>query len=1097
MSHQTRSDGIARSPARRRRSLLDRLWGLLALLILLTLIVVIPAALIALRGNPLPDPGLNPGAVFRALTSPDDGSLFLAALTWLAWAGWASFALSVLVEVPAHVRGLPSPRLPALGLQQRAASSLLAGAALLFTLPTLSFPGLATQARPAAAVSTTYNTEGTATPAGTPTLSGATVALGESAQMTRATYTVRPGDSLWQIAQDQLGDGARYPEIARLNYGVHQRDGRTLTSDHWLRPGWTLTLPPNATAPPTGVTGPAVVVVEPGDTLWDIAQDTLGDGSRYAEIAAASTGQQADGHWLTDPNLIRPGWHLTGPSTPAAAATASEPLAREGVDHPPAGAPAVTAPPIVLPSAPARAVAPDRTDAAPAATSSRTSSTHTPDQTGQNVPRQHSDDVAADDAVVRTAAGIGALLAAGLLVLLGAKRTRQQRRRRPGQRIAMPPPDLTSAELALRQVEDPTGLGRVDEAVRTLSLLLGQDGRVLPSLRMVRLTAQQIELYLAEPAVLPTPFTGTGDPTIWALDADATLPSSSQLNAGPAPYPSLVTIGHDLDDAHILLDLEHVGALTMDGDPASCVAIMAALAAELATSNWADDLQITVIGCLPTLPAALGDSRVRYVQTLEELLPALEHRTADVRAALTTNEFRDLHHARTANASQHLHGNAWTPEILLLNGTVAPDARARLAAVLHDLPLVGIAAITTGCGSLGEWTLDLNGATSGQEALAELTPIGLALRPQRLAAADLDQLIALFAIADLPAVTPPAREAAPAVTGPDEPTLTDLGSHLEDVVVPATSGPETVVGMPGNTDDTIRTRPVAIDMDDRPPGTPEVHEISPLRAVPALASGTDKAPDGDAPAEPLPPMVQILGPVEILQPRGAVEPSKRRQLTEIAAYLALHPGSDHHGLSEAIWPGARAVDNTRHTALSKLRKWLGTSGVGIEYVPRVVENGYRLHPDVRTDWQLWQALLPDGPGPAGTDALAAALDLVKGKPFAGTNPRRYAWAERDRQDMISAIVDVAHELARRALLDANATLARSAAAAGLQADPGAELLWRDALKAEWLAGDRQGLVSTADRLSALAEEIGDDLEPETIELLEKLLRRPARQVGAR
>ncbi len=99
--------------------------------------------------------------------------------------------------------------------------------------------------------------------------------------------------------------------------------------------------------------------------------------------------------------------------------------------------------------------------------------------------------------------------------------------------------------------------------------------------------------------------------------------------------------------------------------------------------------------------------------------------------------------------------------------------------------------------------------------------------------------------------------------------------------------------------------------------------------------------------------------------------------------------------------------------------------------------------------------------------------------------------------MVSAIVDAAHELARRALLEADATLARHAAAAGLQADPGAELLWRDALRAEWLAGDIHGLTSTADRLSALADELGDDLEPETVELLDQLLRRPHHPVGVR
>jgi hypothetical protein len=99
--------------------------------------------------------------------------------------------------------------------------------------------------------------------------------------------------------------------------------------------------------------------------------------------------------------------------------------------------------------------------------------------------------------------------------------------------------------------------------------------------------------------------------------------------------------------------------------------------------------------------------------------------------------------------------------------------------------------------------------------------------------------------------------------------------------------------------------------------------------------------------------------------------------------------------------------------------------------------------------------------------------------------------------MISAISDAAHELARRALLDGDATLARQAAAAGLQSDPGAELLWRDALRAEWLAGDLAGLNSTADRLIDLASKLGDDLEPETEELLDELLRRSTPRAGTR
>ena len=47
------------------------------------------------------------------------------------------------------------------------------------------------------------------------------------------TYTVQSGDSLWQIAQSQLGDGARYQEIKALN-GL---------SDDTIYPGQVLQLP--------------------------------------------------------------------------------------------------------------------------------------------------------------------------------------------------------------------------------------------------------------------------------------------------------------------------------------------------------------------------------------------------------------------------------------------------------------------------------------------------------------------------------------------------------------------------------------------------------------------------------------------------------------------------------------------------------------------------------------------------------------------------------------------------------------------------------------------------------------------------------------
>jgi nucleoid-associated protein YgaU len=525
-----------------RRTWADLATGVLSLLLVLALVVGIPAALIALRGNPLPDAGTDPGALIEALTRPDDGSLFLAALTWIAWLGWAGFALSVAVEALAQARGLPSPRLPALGPQQRAASALVAAAAVLFATPLLpASPALAAGPAPAP-VSTGTTPAGQApdvtdAPASgsTPTTPSSAPAAPTPSLATPLTHMVQPRDSLWQIAADRLGDGTRYPEIAQLNYGRVQPDGQTLTTDHWLRPGWQLILPSDAAAAPASRPAGAVVV-EPGDTLWDIAEDHLGDGSRYPEIAAATADVvQDDGRRLTDPDLIRPGWALTLPSIPAPT-DHSPALAQPSTAAP---APAADGAASATPDRPAVPEATGQADRAVGPTarpSEAPTPTASPSPTGKGFEQTAAEDTG-DLAAVRTAAGVGALLAAGLLGLLAAKRARQQRRRRPGQRIAMPPPDLAPAELDLRLVEDPDALARVGQALRTLSVLLSEVGRALPPLRLVRLSGQDLELYLAEAGSLPTPFAGTVDPTVWTLSGDGTAAVRPRAGSGAVALP--------------------------------------------------------------------------------------------------------------------------------------------------------------------------------------------------------------------------------------------------------------------------------------------------------------------------------------------------------------------------------------------------------------------------------------------------------------------------------------------------------------------------------------------------------------------------------
>ena len=83
-------------------------------------------------------------------------------------------------------------------------------------------------------------------------------------------YTVQRGDSLWGIAAEQLGDGSRYTEIMELN-GLNSTE---------IHPGMQLKLPVQTVSEPAY----REYTVQRGDSLWSIAAEQLGDGSRYTEI---------------------------------------------------------------------------------------------------------------------------------------------------------------------------------------------------------------------------------------------------------------------------------------------------------------------------------------------------------------------------------------------------------------------------------------------------------------------------------------------------------------------------------------------------------------------------------------------------------------------------------------------------------------------------------------------------------------------------------------------------------------------------------------------------------------------------------------------
>jgi nucleoid-associated protein YgaU len=279
-----------------------------ALAALAALLVGAPTVLLRIAPLHLPSSWPHWADVVDAMTRPDDGHLLVLALSVIAWAGWAVFTLSAVVEAAGRIRGVPAIRLPGLGAPQRLAAALMASTAvILSSAAAASIP--APMPRPPVA---------TAPAAITPSLVADTVPRADRVRTDERVprVTVQRGDTLWELARRHLDNGNRYPEIAALNYGRPQPDGRTLTSAHWLRPGWTLLLPLDATGHgPSNAGAAAMYTVRPHDSLWTIAADQLGDGKRYAEIVTLNRGRpQADGGALTDPDSIHPGWTLRLPA---------------------------------------------------------------------------------------------------------------------------------------------------------------------------------------------------------------------------------------------------------------------------------------------------------------------------------------------------------------------------------------------------------------------------------------------------------------------------------------------------------------------------------------------------------------------------------------------------------------------------------------------------------------------------------------------------------------------------------------------------------------------------------------------------------------
>ncbi|MFJ1702693.1 LysM peptidoglycan-binding domain-containing protein [Kitasatospora sp. NPDC088346] len=1192
-------------PARRRRTAGSVLGAFGALTALVGLLGAVPAVLLygTLAVIGMGDP--VEGGVGTVLTSPDDGRLFLWALVAVGWAAWLCFAGSVLLEIPAQLRGRVARRIPALGWSQRIAAGLVGSVLALLPVAGSAFaaaPAHVQAVAPAQLAAAPQYAQLTAAPAAAP------------AAEPQAGYTVRdarPADSLWSIAERQLGSGERWQEIAKLNHGrVMDGSGARFDADRPIQPGWKLLMPADAKADdaqgPQGGGAPAAqpapaaphaggsVTVHEGDTLSAIAQRELGSAEAWPQLFDANKGAQApDGERLTDPDVVVPGMVLAIPGAPAAPAPVTPPEAPAPTPAPapestpapdPAPAPATPAPAASSPAPASQAPAP-QAPASPAP--------------AENAPvpvaDQHRAKPSDDYSVALAASGVSVLLAAVLIGSVARRRADQQRARRPRHRIALPAAPAAAFEAELKARQSSPALDLLNRALRTLSRNTVRADKRLPALVAARVTpGRTVELHLAAPAVPIAPFRAAHAPNVWWCPEDSSeLLSAHQAAKASSPYPALVTLGSSPDGSVVLADLETVRLVHLSGHPDDAGDVLRTLAVELAHSPLADRLHLHLVGFGGELPiAGPAVERVHHHETMEAALAVLGPRTAKARATLVAADAASPREARSRGHADE----SWVPEIVLSAQPPAGTVPTELGRLLDGRPRTCLAVITRaperGAGPVARWTLP----STGQ---ATLPGLHLSVELQRLSGEELGHLGELVrssgdtrqypapdwtldgpgadlepaelplpvpVLAGVGGAGPAAGSASGSAAGAGARsggTAEETGPRLVARVVGTGAGP--FVGIvpagpaPAPVTPVVPVVPAApaVPQPSRhsvngrglqavrpsgpaaaPPAPPERPELPGPGAVPEPAPeptpthepAADSAADsGAAPAPQTPadrpggtrsdsgdllailrspeahtprtaPRIRLLGPVDVLGAVGTAEPATLPHLTELAAFLALRPGTDHTELDRGLHPGAAHLDphptaaghavNPLPTKLAALAEWLGSSADGRAFLPADQAEGYTLAPTVSCDWDEFRSLYRRGMRSTSSTAdaaLAHALALVRGAPFAEAAPGAYGWAEAERQDMLAAIVDTAHELAARRLQYGDHRTAEAAIFRALAVAPEVELLHRDLFYAYASAGARDQLVRAVNRLDALSRRTGRQLDPDTVALLRDLL----------
>ena len=591
----------------RHRHLLRAATGILVL----AAVIAVPALLVAVARWPLPSRMPNWDRVAKAIRQGDlPGAVVIKSLACVLWIVWLQFVWAITWEFAAQIRHPhDAPADHAAPLVPRTVHRSV-GRLVAFVLAA----GITITSTPSTAFALrTGNVTASAPPPPPPPAATASV----DPQTDARVWVVCAGDTVWDIAEQALGDGGRSGEILELNPTVQPRR---------LRVGYHLTLPadaaipndrqptspaltdaaPDAPSSPTttividtaGYLPPETITIRTGDNLWNLSETRLdaADGPTLTPSAAETADYLDDvidsnSFPSGDPSLIHPGEQYQFPAigTPP---PASEPQLAPSEPEPTAtgSAPAPTPEPIPATSTNAPSTtAPGRpSEPSPGPTTAVTTPASPPTTPTSGGSADNSD-------TAPLLAGVASATALATGLLLAHRRRRQHAARRGASALRRPLPaqQRQLVDQLVRAADVPL-VRWANHELATLMAGLNPRAIIGTPLAVEISTSQGIELLWSSPNNgAPHPWEAADGGWTWRLlyDPDHRIPHDPEI----APIAGLVTVG-TRDGNQLLLNLEALGTVALTGDPARAENLARAVVLELAATQELGSAFCTVVG---------------------------------------------------------------------------------------------------------------------------------------------------------------------------------------------------------------------------------------------------------------------------------------------------------------------------------------------------------------------------------------------------------------------------------------------------------------------------------------------------------------------